>query len=155
MKSLITRRRLLTASAAALLAAPSVLRAQGAYPNRPIELYVGFAAGGGTDITARTLASYLEKELGGSVIVVNNPGASGELALAQVARAQPDGYRLAMTNMPGLVTLPIERKTQFKLDDFHLLANLVSDPSAFSVAATSPIRVSPIWWRPRRRSPEI
>ena len=35
--------------------------------------------------------------------------------------------------MPGLVTLPIERKTQFKLDDFHLLANLVSDPSAFDV----------------------
>jgi tripartite-type tricarboxylate transporter receptor subunit TctC len=140
VKSLITRRRLLTASAAALLAAPSVLRAQDAYPSRPIELYVGFAAGGGTDITARTLASYLEKELGGSVIVVNNPGASGELALAQVARAQPDGYKLAMTNMPGLVTLPIERKTQFKLDDFHLLANLVSDPSAFSVAAKSPIR---------------
>jgi tripartite-type tricarboxylate transporter receptor subunit TctC len=140
MTSLITRRRLLTASAAALLAAPSVPRAQGAYPSRPIELYVGFAAGGGTDITARTLANYLEKELGGSVIVVNNPGASGELALAQVARAQPDGYRLAMTNMPGLVTLPIERKTQFKLDDFHLLANLVSDPSAFSVAATSPIK---------------
>lgn len=139
MKSLITRRRLLTASAA-LLAAPSVLRAQGAYPSKPVELLVGFAAGGGTDVTARTLASYLEKELGGSIIVVNNPGASGELALAQVARAQPDGYKLAMTNMPGLVTLPIERKTQFKLDDFHLLANLVSDPSAFSVAATSPIK---------------
>ncbi len=140
MKNSITRRRLLTTSAAALLAGPSVLRAQDAYPSRPIEIYVGFAAGGGTDVTARTLASYLEKELGGSVIVVNNPGASGELALAQVARAQPDGYKLAMTNMPGLVTLPIERKTQFKLDDFHLLANLVSDPSAFSVAAASPIK---------------
>ena len=155
MKSLITRRRLLTASAAALLAAPSVLRAQGAYPSRPIELYVGFAAGGGTDVTARTLAVYLEKELGGSVIVVNNPGASGELALAQVARAQPDGYRLGMANVPGLVTLPIERKTQFKLDDFHLLANWspTHPPSASPQRARS--RVSPIWWRPRRRSPEI
>jgi tripartite-type tricarboxylate transporter receptor subunit TctC len=57
--------------------------------------------------------------------------------------------------MPELITLPIERKTQFKLDDFQLLGNLVSDPSAFSVAATSPIKSLSVWWRPRRRSPEI
>jgi tripartite-type tricarboxylate transporter receptor subunit TctC len=142
MKGLVTRRRLLAASAgaAAVLAAPSVLRAQSlAYPSRPIELYVGFAAGGGTDLTARALAIYLEKELGGSVVVVNKPGASGELALAQAARAQPDGHTLAITNMPGLVTLPIERNTQFKLDDLQLLANLVADPSAFSVLASSSI----------------
>jgi tripartite-type tricarboxylate transporter receptor subunit TctC len=142
MKGLVTRRRLLAASAgaAAVLAAPSVLRAQSlAYPSRPIELYVGFAAGGGTDLTGRALAIYLEKELGGSVVVVNKPGASGELALAQAARAQPDGHTLAITNMPGLVTLPIERNTQFKLDDLQLLANLVADPSAFSVLASSSI----------------
>ncbi|MDC7786960.1 tripartite tricarboxylate transporter substrate binding protein [Rhodoplanes sp. TEM] len=132
-------RRTLLAAAGLSLAAPAVLRAQ-TYPSRPIELYVGFAPGGGTDITARTFAKFLETELGGSVLVVNKPGASGEIALAQVARAEPDGHTLGITNMPGFVTIPIERKAQYRLDDFHLVANLVADSSAFSVAPDSPIR---------------
>lgn len=108
-----------------------------AWPEKPIELVVGFAAGGGTDITARTLAVHLGKHLGTSVVVTNKAGASGELGLAQVAKAAPDGYTIGMTNMPGLVTLPIERKTQFKGSDFAYIANLVRDPSAFSVLASS------------------
>jgi len=108
-----------------------------AWPERPVELVVGFAPGGGTDITARALATFLEKEIGGPVVVVNRPGASGALALAQVARAQPDGYTLGMTNMPGLLTLPIEREVGFTLDHFTFLATLVRDPSAFSVRTAS------------------
>ena len=111
-----------------------------AWPDRPIEIVVGFAPGGGTDITARTLAVYLEKELGSSVVVVNKPGASGAIALASVARAKPDGYTLAMTNMPGLLTIPIERDAGFVPSDFTYLANLVSDPSAFSVSMESPYK---------------
>lgn len=111
-----------------------------AWPDRPIEIVVGFAPGGGTDITARTLAVYLEKELGSSVLVVNKPGASGAIALASVARAKPDGYTLAMTNMPGLLTIPIERDAGFVPSDFTYLANLVSDPSAFSVSIESPYK---------------
>lgn len=109
-----------------------------AWPDRPIELIVGFAAGGGTDLTARTLATYMEKELGQSVVVVNKPGASGGLGLSYVARAKPDGYTLGMTNMPGLLTLAIERKVDFSFDSFAYLATLVRDPSAFSVKADSP-----------------
>ena len=111
-----------------------------AWPDRPIELVVGFAPGGGTDITARTLAVFLEKELGGSVLVINKPGASGALGLGQVARAKPDGYTLGMTNMPGLITLPIERDTGFTGEDFTYLATLVRDPSAFSVKTDSPYK---------------
>jgi len=111
-----------------------------AWPDRPIELVVGFAPGGGTDLTARALAVFLEKELGGSVVVVNKPGASSAIALSYVARAKPDGYTLAMTNMPGLVSLPIERDPGFAVDDFTYLANLVRDPSAFSVATDSPYK---------------
>lgn len=109
-----------------------------AWPDRPVELIVGFAAGGGTDLTARTLATYMEKELGQSVVVVNKPGASGGLGLSYVARAKPDGYTLGMTNMPGLLTIPIERKVDFNFDSFTYLATLVRDPSAFSVKADSP-----------------
>lgn len=121
--------------ASSLAAAPSF-----AWPDRPIELIVGFAPGGGTDITARTLASYLEKELGGTVMVVNKPGASGAIGLSYVARAKPDGYTLGMTNMPGLLTLPIERNAGFTARDFTYLATLVRDPSAFSVGINSPYK---------------
>lgn len=130
MKKIIT--------AIALLSLP--LSAIAAWPQHPIELVVGFAPGGGTDTTARTLAKYMEKALGSSVVVLNKPGASGAIALAYVARSKPDGYTLGMTNMPGLLTLPIERKTGYKPEDFTYLANLVRDPSAFSVAINSPYK---------------
>ena len=137
MASTMNRRDLLAAGLAgtATLASPAIVRAQERYPSRPVELVVGFAAGGGTDTTARTFARFLEAELGASVIVANRPGASGELALSGIARAAPDGYTLGVTNYPGLLSIPIERKATFKLEDFELLANVVSDPSAFSVAA--------------------
>jgi tripartite-type tricarboxylate transporter receptor subunit TctC len=111
-----------------------------AWPDKQIEIVVGFAAGGGTDITARTLAPHLAKALGGQVIVNNKPGASGAIGLAFVARAKPDGYTLGMTNFPGLLTLPIERDAGFKPGDFAYLGNLVRDPSAFSVTMESPYR---------------
>lgn len=141
MSTLCTRRNLLAAGLAggASLAMPALTRAEERYPVRPIELVVGFAAGGGTDTTARTVARYLEAELGGQVIVANRPGASGELALTGIARAAPDGYTLGVTNYPGLLSLPIERSVGYKPDSFQYLANLVSDPSAFSVAGSGPI----------------
>lgn len=111
-----------------------------AWPDKPIEIVVGFAPGGGTDITARTLALYLEKELGGSVVITNKPGASGSIGLSYVARAKPDGYILGMTNMPGLLSIPIEREAGYQPSDFTYLANLVSDPSAFSVSMESPYK---------------
>lgn len=120
-----------------VLATTFSTHAAAAWPEQNIQLIVGFAPGGGTDITARILARYLEKELGNNVIVINRPGASGSIGLSEVARSKPDGYTIGMTNMPGLVTLPIERDAGFTLDSFTYLGNLVRDPSAFSVALDS------------------
>jgi tripartite-type tricarboxylate transporter receptor subunit TctC len=133
----ITRRALLGASAATL-AAPAL--AQPRWPDRPIEIVVGFVAGGATDLDARAFATMLERRIGGSVVVVNRPGAGGEVALASVARGRPDGHVLATTNMPGLLTIPIERQAQFRLDDFAGIANLVTDPTAMTVHEDSPYR---------------
>ena len=132
------QRRSLLASAGALLAAPAL--AQPRWPDRPIEIIVGFTAGGGTDLDARSYAAALEKRIGGSVVVVNRPGAGGEVALAAVARSRPDGHTIGTTNMPGLLTIPIERTAQFKLDDFVGIGNLVTDPSAITVHEDSPYR---------------
>jgi len=133
----ISRRAVLGTGFAAL-AAPAL--GQPRYPERPIEIVVGFVAGGATDLDARAYARLLEKRLGGNVVVVNRPGAGGEVALASVARARPDGHTLGTTNMPGFLTIPIERQAQYKLDDFAPIANLVTDPSAITVHADSPIR---------------
>lgn len=128
---------LLTGLFMALAASFTTNVAAQSWPEQRIELIVGFAPGGGTDISARILARHLERELGTSVVVINRPGASGSIGLSQVARAKPDGYTIGMTNMPGLVSLPIERDAGFTLDSFTFLGNLVRDPSAFSVALGS------------------
>ena len=133
----LTRRALL-GTGMATLAAPAI--AQPRWPERPIEIMVGFVAGGGTDLDARAYARLLEQRIGGSVVVVNRPGAGGEVALAATARAKPDGHTLGTTNMPSFVTIPIERQAQFKLDDFAPIANLVSDPSAITVHDEGPYR---------------
>lgn len=129
----------LTTLAVGLLALAAPVRA--AWPDKPVELIVTFAPGGGTDTTARTLRPYLEKYLGATIVVVNKPGASGETGLTAIAEAKPDGYTLGMVNYPGIFTLPIERKTRFSLDSFELIANLVADPSAFTVRQDSPFHI--------------
>ena len=70
--------------------------AQGAYPNRPGTLVVAYAAGGATDVAARTIAQELGAMWGQSVVVENRPGAGGNIGAAQVARSKPDGYTLIM-----------------------------------------------------------
>jgi len=85
--------RLVLASLALLvLAAP--LAADDAYPTRAITVWVGFPAGGGTDILTRALAESAEKSLGQKIVVVNKPGASGTVATTELTRAKPDGYTL-------------------------------------------------------------
>ncbi|MGG5811382.1 tripartite tricarboxylate transporter substrate binding protein [Falsiroseomonas sp. CW058] len=136
---MLTRRRLAGLMAAAPLAAPAL--AQGAWtPERSITLVVAFAAGGGTDLAARTIARFMEKDLGVSVVVLNRPGAGGEIGFAELARARPDGHTIGFINTPHIVTLPIERRTRFQLSDFTLIANIVDDPGGLWVLADSPHR---------------
>lgn len=82
---------------AVFLLAPSAALAQADYPSRPIRLLVGFPPGGSTDVLSRTLANEARKALGQEIVVVNKPGASGALAIADVAASPPDGYTIAMT----------------------------------------------------------
>jgi tripartite-type tricarboxylate transporter receptor subunit TctC len=89
------RRRSLVAFAAAALASRS-LRAQGAWPTKPVRIVVPFAPGGTTDILARALAPELAKAFGQSFIVENKAGAGGNLGADIVAKSPPDGYTLLM-----------------------------------------------------------
>ncbi|WP_404994888.1 tripartite tricarboxylate transporter substrate binding protein [Cupriavidus pauculus] len=140
------RRRLslyLAASAlvgmAGALASASSQAQPAAWPNRPIEMVVAYAPGGGTDLVARLLARHLEKELGATIVVQNKPGAGGAIGFAELARATPDGYTIGFINTPNLLTIPIERKTTFTWKSYDLIGNLVDDPGAFTVHQSSNI----------------
>src|SRR5689334_15068366 len=90
----IGRRPFVVLGAVALAARP--LRAQGAWPTRPVRIVVPFAPGGTTDILARALAPELTKAFGQSVIVENKAGAGGNVGADIVAKAAPDGSTLLM-----------------------------------------------------------
>lgn len=84
---------------AALLLASALPAAQAAYPEQPIRIVIGYAAGGTTDILARALAEQLGKTLKQSIIVENKPGAAGNIAAASVQQAAPDGYTVFMATV--------------------------------------------------------
>ena len=94
-------RRTMLGTLGALALAFAAGSAQAAWPERPITLIVPWGAGGGTDATARIIASLLEKELGQPVNVVNRTGGSGVVGHQAIAAAAPDGYTI------GLITVEI------------------------------------------------
>jgi len=88
------RKFLLLAAAAAALPSLTHIASALDYPTRPVQLIVGFAAGGPLDTGARLIGQWLSEHLGQSFVIQNHPGASGNLAAEEVARARPDGYTL-------------------------------------------------------------
>ncbi len=86
--------RIISLMAALLLAASSTTAHAQAWPSKPIKYIVPFAAGGTTDILARTISEKLSIALGQPVVVENKPGAGGGLGAAETAKAAPDGYTI-------------------------------------------------------------
>ena len=125
--------------AAALCCLAPLAQAQ-SYPDRPIQLIVGFPPGGGVDIVARQLADKLSEQLGQRVIVENKAGAAGNLAMEYVARAKPDGYTLLMGNLGMLSANPaLYPKLSFDpAKDFLPISRVVVTPLAAVVPAALP-----------------
>ena len=127
--------------AAALLALAQLAYAQ-AYPERAIQLIVGFPPGGGVDIVARQLADKLSEQLGQRVVVDNKAGAAGNVAMEFVARAKPDGYTLLMGNLGMLTANPaLYPKLPFDTaKDFAPIARVVVTPLVAVVPASLPVK---------------
>lgn len=116
----------LTATGCALIGG---IAAAQTYPTKSISLVVPFAAGGPTDIVARTLAATMSKSLGQTVVVENRVGAGGTLAAGYVAKANPDGYTF-LIHHNGMSTAPaLYRKLAYNpLTDFEYVSQVVDVP---------------------------
>jgi tripartite-type tricarboxylate transporter receptor subunit TctC len=136
-----TRRGLIASGAAASVAGLGIRSAgaQATYPNRPITMICPWGAGGGTDATARIVASLLEKDLGQPVNVVNRTGGSGVVGHQAIASAQPDGYTL------GIITVEIammhwQGLTELTPKSYTPVALMNEDPPGLQVNASSPYK---------------
>src|SRR5262245_61736556 len=115
--------------------------AQAAWPERPITLTHGFAAGGGVDATARILADGLSRRLGQPVLVESKPGAGTTLAAAQLARATPDGYTLALFSSTHATSAAMHKSLSFQpVDDFSMVSMVTAYPLVIATYADHPVR---------------
>ena len=118
----LTRRTCLLAGSV-FAAAP--LRAQPAYPTKPITLIVPFAPGGIADITARTVAQAMGASLGQTIVVDNRPSAGSIVASQAVAKAAPDGYTLLLMSNANAVSASLFKKLPFDaVKDFAPVSTL-------------------------------
>ena len=131
-------------SVAAIVAAAltGTATAQQDFPNKPIQLMVGFPPGGSTDIAARVVASIAEKAIGQPIVVVNRGGAGGQIGWTELVRQRPDGYYIGFINLPATntVILDPERRAIFNEKDFTPIINQVLDPGVIWVRADSPYK---------------
>jgi len=120
--------------------------AQGAdnYPSKPIRILVGFGAGGGTDVTARLFAHKIGAQLGQTVVVENRPGASGSIAALEVAKSEPDGYKLLMIASGTVFHSALSSKVAYNLDrDFTPISLVTIGPLVLMVGPSVTARTVP------------
>jgi len=131
----------LAASATALPAMPWIVRAQAGWPDRPITLTHGFAAGGGVDATARILAEGLSRRLRQQVIVESKPGAGTTLAAAQLARATADGYALSLFSSTYGTAAAMYKSLSFRsVDDFSMVSMVTEFPYVVATYSEHQVR---------------
>jgi tripartite-type tricarboxylate transporter receptor subunit TctC len=125
---------------------PSIARRARAqtYPARPVHVVVGFAAGGGVDITARLIGQWLSERLGQSFIIDNRPGAGGNIGTEAVVNASPDGYTLLLATVPNAVNASLYEKLNFNfVRDIAPVAGIIRVPQVVLVNPSLPAKTVP------------
>jgi tripartite-type tricarboxylate transporter receptor subunit TctC len=122
------------------LAMPRILRAQEAFPNRPIRLVLPFGPGGVSDTLARIIAEQARPLLGQQVLIDPKPGSNGVIATEHVARAAKDGYTVGYMAYGSMVTGPALGQTlSYRLEDFQLLTAIFRAAQFLAVAKDVPV----------------
>ena len=112
------------------------------YPSKPIRLVVPFAPGGSSSIVARLFAAEMEKTLGQQIVIENKGGGGGNIAMQEVARADPDGYTLIIGHIGSLAVNPyMYAKLPYDVDrDFAAVSLLAKVPAIYVVHADVPAK---------------
>lgn len=127
--------------AAAASVAPDTVDAQTWKPEKPIEIVVGFAPGGGSDLAGRTIAAAAQALFPVPIVVNNKPGAGGVLAASQVAKAAGDGYTLLVAGGSDTTSVPAHRQVPYEPSkDFKSIIRLTNNPYFVVVKVDSPYK---------------
>jgi len=111
-----------------------------AYPDKPVQYIIPFAAGGESDIAARLQAQAFSAKYKLEMIVINKPGAGGALAWTQMNNMPGDGHTIVGVNLPHIVLQPLEPETNYKTEDITPVYFFHYTPDAVIVAADSPFK---------------
>ena len=107
------------------------------YPSETINLYIPYAAGGPTDLLGRTTATFMEEDLGQTVVVENRPGASGSLGIQAMLAGEDDGHTLSIIAVPATATNPLQQDVGYTNDDYLPVGVISIIPSVLVVPADS------------------
>lgn len=109
--------------------------AEGWAPDGPVTMIVSYAAGNGTDVTARILAQYAEKYVGQTIVIENVDGGSGSIGWSQLAAAEPDGMTIGFMNLPNFNSSIVNELGTYTTEDFTAICNHVTETSLVIVRA--------------------
>ena len=114
------------------------------YPSRPVNLIVGFAAGGGYDVAARVMGQWLSERLGQQFVIENRPGASTNVATEIVVRAPADGYTLLLVGLASAINATLYEKLNFNfIRDIAPVAGIIGGPLVMVVNPSVPAKTVP------------
>ncbi|MFH1757585.1 MAG: tripartite tricarboxylate transporter substrate binding protein [Pseudomonadota bacterium] len=118
---------------------PSSAQASSDYPNKPIQVIVGWTAGASEDLRFRSLAPKMEEVLGQPIVVINKPGAAAAISMTLIAKAKPDGYTIGNSSSSSLLFKPHMEKMEYNtLTDFTFIAGTCTQPYAIVVRNDAP-----------------
>jgi tripartite-type tricarboxylate transporter receptor subunit TctC len=125
----------LAAATAALPVSSSRLAWATGFPDRPVRIVVGFAAGGGNDIIARLIGQWLSERLGQSFVIENRPGAGANIATEAVVRARPDGYSLLLIGAQNSISTTLYTNLSFDfMQDITPIGSIAREPYVMVVS---------------------
>jgi tripartite-type tricarboxylate transporter receptor subunit TctC len=151
----LARRRFLglAAAAATLPATSRVAKAQ-TYPVRPVQLTVYFAAGGGNDIIARLMGQWLSERLGQQFVILNRPGAGGNIGTEAVIRAEPDGYSLLFVSTSNATNATLYENLGFNfIRDIAPVACISREPNVMVINPSVAVKSVPEFIEYARANP--
>lgn len=107
------------------------------FPAKPINVYVGMAPGGATDVAVRTIVAEANKHLEHPIVVVNKPGGGGGIATDLVAKSKPDGYATNWTTLGTVIQTIVDPNNPFKMKDLTPIARAYQMPMVIGVRSDS------------------